>query len=147
MSSNTVTSTYPAQASGGGLSSPSGPRPLQLVDGNVQPINTSTTSSASSSCASPAQSTHGLPSPPPSTRKTLTSRRQSSISYYPSDHTPYWEPRSPARTAITTTRRSASVIIDDVVPVVNGKKNRRSTGSLDVLTAERERSPLTLTEK
>lgn len=147
MAVNINTSTYSVQAnSSTSIPSPSVPRPLQLVDSNVQ----STANSSSTTHFSPARSIYGPPSPQSASRKTQSLRRQSSISYYPSDHTPHWEPRSPARAALVAARRSHSLIIDDaLLPNLAGKKNRRSTGSLDVhaVQPERDRGALTLTEK
>ena len=113
----------------------SGPRPLQLVDGNSQ-------SSGNQSCPSPTVS--GLSTPPPSASK-FNARRQSSISYYPSDHTPSWDLRSPTTAGPSTLRRSTS--LNQKAPArLNLKGNRRSLPAHDV-EVEAERPPLTLTEK
>ncbi|RPD65648.1 hypothetical protein L226DRAFT_501372 [Lentinus tigrinus ALCF2SS1-7] len=113
----------------------SGPRPLQLVDGNLQ-------SPAISSCPSPTVS--GLSTPPPSASK-FNPRRQSSISYYPSDHTPSWELRSPTTAGPSTLKRSTS--LNQKAPArLNLKRDRRSLPAQDVVVEE-ERPPLTLTEK
>ncbi|KAH9924366.1 hypothetical protein B0H21DRAFT_781424 [Amylocystis lapponica] len=109
-----------------------GPRPLQLVDGNM-PIT------SPSSCPSPTVS--GL-STPPLTARSAKARRQSSISYYPSDHSPNWDIRSPT-TAYSTPQRSNSLGLRTTEAAVKG--DRRSTGSIDSPIAER--APLTLTEK
>ncbi|TBU23647.1 hypothetical protein BD311DRAFT_67953 [Dichomitus squalens] len=118
-----------------------GPRPLQLVDGNLQ-------APAESPCPSPAVS--GLSTPPPSARK-FNSRRQSSITYYPSDHTPNWEVRSPTATAPgpSSLRRTAS-LSQNVPARLNLKRDRRSLPVAEVEAVGNpltERPPLTLTEK
>ncbi len=114
----------------------SGPRPLQLVDGNLQ------LSPAVSPCPSPTVS--GLSTPPPSAHK-YNPRRQSSISYYPSDHTPSWELRSPTTPGPSSLRRSTS--LNQKAPArLTLKGDRRSLPVHDVVV-EAERPPLTLTEK
>ncbi|KAI0711142.1 hypothetical protein C8T65DRAFT_647647 [Cerioporus squamosus] len=112
-----------------------GPRPLQLlVDSPLSP--------AVSSCPSPTVS--GLSTPPPSAHK-FNPRRQSSISYYPSDHTPSWELRSPTTAGPSSLRRSTS--LNQKAPArLNLKGDRRSLPAQDVVV-EAERPPLTLTEK
>ncbi|KAI0765386.1 hypothetical protein C8Q74DRAFT_1205062 [Fomes fomentarius] len=112
----------------------SAPRPLQLVDGNIQ-------SPALSSCPSPTAS--GLSTPPPSAH-TFNPRRQSSISYYPSDHTPTWDIRSPTTAGPSSLRRSASLNQNAPARLVL-KGDRRSLPTSDVVVEDRP--PLTLTEK
>ncbi|KAI0659277.1 hypothetical protein C8Q70DRAFT_915597 [Cubamyces menziesii] len=116
------------------------PRPLQLVDGNLQ-------SPSVSSCPSPTAS--GLSTPPPSARK-FNPRRQSSIAYFPSDHTPTWDIRSP-----TTASGSSGASLKRSTSLNQGpserlalKRDRRSLPVTDVLASpQAERPPLTLTEK
>ncbi|KAH9896988.1 hypothetical protein C8Q73DRAFT_757575 [Cubamyces lactineus] len=116
------------------------PRPLQLVDGNLQ-------SPTLSSCPSPTAS--GLSTPPPSARK-FNPRRQSSIAYFPSDHTPTWDIRSP-----TTASGSSGASLKRSTSLNQGpserlalKRDRRSLPVADVLASPQvERPPLTLTEK
>ncbi|KAI0746926.1 hypothetical protein C8Q80DRAFT_1178346 [Daedaleopsis nitida] len=99
------------------------PRPLQLVDGNVQ------SSAAASSCPSPTAS--GLSTPPPSAQ-TFNPRRQSSISYYPSDHSPTWDLRSPTTAGPSSLRRSTS--LNQNVPArLELKGDRRSLPPMDVV--------------
>ncbi|EED79758.1 predicted protein [Postia placenta Mad-698-R] len=118
----------------------SGPRPLQLVDGNVP----ASASPSTSSCPSPTIS--GLSTPPPTARSIKASRRQSSISYFPSDNAPTWDLRSPTIVAAPSLKRSLSL-----GPKANGtpggKGDRRSLGSVDVQSPKADRGPLTLTEK
>ncbi|KAI0635298.1 hypothetical protein C8Q77DRAFT_695601 [Trametes polyzona] len=113
------------------------PRPLQLVDGNVQ-------SSSLSSCPSPTAS--GLSTPPPSASR-FNPRRQSSIAYYPSDHTPTWDLRSPTTASGSSLKRSTSLNQGSSDRLAL-KRDRRSLPAADVLAgAQVERPPLTLTEK
>ncbi|KAI0827074.1 hypothetical protein BC628DRAFT_1370695 [Trametes gibbosa] len=110
------------------------PRALQLVDGNAQP----------SSCPSPT--TSGLSTPPPSGRK-FNPRRQSSIAYYPSDHTPTWDLRSPTAASGSSLKRSTS-LNQGPSDKLSQKRDRRSLPASDVLAdVQAERAPLTLTEK
>ncbi|KAI0711312.1 hypothetical protein C8Q76DRAFT_694270 [Earliella scabrosa] len=114
------------------------PRPLQLVDGNVH-------SPVLSACPSPTVS--GLSTPPPSAHK-FNPRRQSSISYFPSDHTPSWDVRSPTTAGPSSLRRSTS--LNQKAPErLNLKGDRRSLPTSDVVveSPQAERPPLTLTEK
>ncbi|KAI9065654.1 hypothetical protein FKP32DRAFT_1610564 [Trametes sanguinea] len=119
-----------------------GPRPLQLlVDGNLQ-------SPTLSSCPSPTAS--GLSTPPPSARK-FNARRQSSIAYYPSDHTPTWDLRSPtaASGSGSSLKRSTSLNQRPKPPPerLSLRGDRRSLPASDVLaSSQAERPPLTLTE-
>ncbi|OSD08163.1 hypothetical protein PYCCODRAFT_1473709 [Trametes coccinea BRFM310] len=125
------------------LSTSHGPRPLQLlVDGNAP-------SPALSSCPSPT--TSGLSTPPPSARK-FNARRQSSIAYYPSDHTPTWDLRSPtaASGSGSSLKRSTSLNQRPKPPPerLSLRGDRRSLPASDVLaSSQAERPPLTLTEK
>ena len=118
-----------------------GPRPLQLVDGNVQSPTDS---------SFPPTPVSGLSTPPPSARK-FNPRRQSSISYYPSDHTPSWDLRSPttAGPGPSSLRRSTS--LNQKIPArLDLKGDRRSLPSSGVEVVEgpvTDRPPLTLTEK
>ncbi|KAL6305989.1 hypothetical protein BKA93DRAFT_190905 [Sparassis latifolia] len=116
----------------------SGPRPLQLVDSNVP---NAPPSLSASSCPSPTFS--GLCSAPPTVRAFNKPRRQSSISYYPSDHTPQWDLRSPV--ASSTLKRSSS--LGKKVVSTRRRGDRRSTGSMGSLSPAVELGPLTLTEK
>ena len=121
-----------------------GPRPLQLVDGNAQPGGSG--SPSTSSCPSPTIS--GLSTPPPTANsfKSAKSRRQSSICYLPSDNAPSWSLRSPTTTALPSLRRSTSVTQPARSPSAAG--DRRSLGCSDELQSPRvDRGPLTLTEK
>ncbi|CCM02506.1 uncharacterized protein FIBRA_04608 [Fibroporia radiculosa] len=119
----------------------SGPRPLQLVDGNVQPAAVGTPST--SSCPSPTIS--GLSTPPPTSRN-FKSRRQSSISYYPSNNAPTWDSRSQtSAAALPSLTRSLSLGHKAHNPAAKG--DRRSVGSADLQSPRVERAPLTLTEK
>ncbi|KAI0360550.1 hypothetical protein OH77DRAFT_1393248 [Trametes cingulata] len=113
------------------------PRPLQLVDGNLH-------SPSISSCPSPTAS--GLSTPPPSAHK-FNPRRQSSIAYYPSDHTPTWDLRSPTAASGSSLKRSTS--LNQGRPErLKLKGDRRSLPASDVLASPiPERPPLTLTEK
>ncbi|PIL27632.1 hypothetical protein GSI_10784 [Ganoderma sinense ZZ0214-1] len=118
-----------------------GPRPLQLVDGNVQSPTDS---------SFPPTPVSGLSTPPPSARK-FNARRQSSISYYPSDHTPSWDLRSPttAGPGPSSLRRSTS--LNQKIPArLDLKGDRRSLPQSGVEAVEgplTDRPPLTLTEK
>lgn len=128
-----------------------GPRPLQLLESNIS------TGPASPSVLSPRPaSSLGLSTPPPSARsfKSPNPRRQSSISYFPSDHV---DLRSPTITSKdkTSTRRTNSMGIWTVegVPGLT-KGDRRSLGSLtrDATPPmspgpSTDYGPLTLTEK
>ncbi|KAM5531404.1 hypothetical protein V8D89_014928 [Ganoderma adspersum] len=117
------------------------PRPLQLVDGNVQSPTDS---------SFPPTPVSGLSTPPPSACK-FNPRRQSSISYYPSDHTPSWDLRSPttAGPGPSSLRRSTS--LNQKIPArLDLKGDRRSLPPSEVEAVEgpvTERPPLTLTEK
>lgn len=137
----------PSYVSHAGMNSPvppspsPGPRSLQLVDGNVQSPTGSSV---------PQTPTSGLSTPPPSARK-FNPRRQSSISYYPSDHTPSWDVRSPTTTGPgpSSLRRSAS--LNQKIPAtLDLKGDRRSLPTAEVEAVESpltDRPPLTLTEK
>ncbi|OBZ77724.1 hypothetical protein A0H81_02425 [Grifola frondosa] len=73
-------------------------------------------------------------------------RRQSSISYYPSDHTPHWDLRSPTTASSSFLKRSTS--LGHQANVAGAKGDRRSAGSVDAIQQHStERGPLTLTEK
>ena len=120
----------------------SGPRPLQLVDGNALPGGSPSTSS----CPSPTVS--GLSTPPPTARSVKKSRRQSSISYFPSDTAPTWSLRSPTATAMPSLKRSTSVGHGAKSPPASSPGDRRSLGSPAELQLPRtDRGPLTLTER
>ncbi|KZT68884.1 hypothetical protein DAEQUDRAFT_670551 [Daedalea quercina L-15889] len=123
----------------------SGPRPLQLVDGNAQPGGSG--SPSTSSCPSPTVS--GLSTPPPTAKSfSAKSRRQSSISYFPSDNAPSWSLRSPTTTTALPLRRSISVGRPAQSPPPSASGDRRSLGSSEELQSPRaDRGPLTLTEK
>ncbi|EMD34854.1 hypothetical protein CERSUDRAFT_117057 [Gelatoporia subvermispora B] len=110
-----------------------GPKPLQLVDGNIP-------------ATYPSPTLSGLSTPPPSAQKSFNPRRQSSISYFPSDHTPHWDIRSPT-VAAGSLKRSASLRTraDESRTPIRG--DRRSTGSLESPSPVVDRGPLTLTEK
>ncbi|OJT02801.1 hypothetical protein TRAPUB_6657 [Trametes pubescens] len=110
-----------------------GPRPLQLVDGNVQAPSL------------PSPTTSGLSTPPPSARK-FHPRRQSSITYYPSDHTPTWDLRSPTTPSGSFLKRSSSFNQGSSDKLAL-KRNRRSLPASDVLAGVQAERPLTLTEK
>ncbi|KAI0938738.1 hypothetical protein AcV5_000351 [Taiwanofungus camphoratus] len=116
----------------------SGPRPLKLVDGNVQSV----TSPSTSSCPSPTIS--GLSTPPPSA-STFKPRRQSSISYYSSDNAPYWDLRSPTSASSPSLKRCSSLGQNTRGAPVKG--DRRSIGSVEVQSPVVDRGPLTLTER
>ncbi|CDO73693.1 hypothetical protein BN946_scf185015.g21 [Trametes cinnabarina] len=122
-------------------SSHHGPRPLQLlVDGTLH-------SPAPSSCPSPTAS--GLSTPPPSARK-FNSRRQSSIAYFPSDHEPTWDLRSPtaAPGSGSSLKRSSSLNQRPAPERLSLKGDRRSLPASGILgSPQPERPPLTLTEK
>ncbi|OCH87776.1 hypothetical protein OBBRIDRAFT_132814 [Obba rivulosa] len=110
-----------------------GPKPLQLVDGNIP-------------SAYPSPILPGLSTPPLSARKSFNPRRQSSISYFPSDHIPNWDIRSPT-VASGSLKRSTSLgtrVNGNNAPL---KGDRRSTGSLKSPSPAVDRGPLTLTEK
>ena len=118
--------------------SPAGPRPLQLVDGNLQ-------SPAVSSCPSPTPS--GLSTPPPSAHK-FHPRRQSSISYYPSDHSPSWDIRSPTTASRPSSLRRSTSLNQRAPARLDLKGDRRSLPLSEVVDSpQAERPPLTLTEK
>ncbi|KAI0674438.1 hypothetical protein C8Q78DRAFT_967407 [Trametes maxima] len=119
------------------------PRPLTLVDGNLQP--------SASPCPSPTAS--GLSTPPPSANKFngRNPRRQSSIAYYPSDHTPTWDLRSPTTASGSSLKRHSSVNTKPPeLARLSIKRDRRSLPASGVLASpspQAERTPLTLTEK
>ncbi|KAI0777297.1 hypothetical protein BD413DRAFT_490384 [Trametes elegans] len=114
-----------------------GPRPLQLVDGNAQP--------SCSSCPSPTAS--GLSTPPPSARK-YNPRRQSSIAYYPSNHSPTWDLRSPTTPSSGSSLKRSTSLNHSPSERPSLKRDRRSLPATNVLEgAQTERPPLTLTEK
>ncbi|KZT10378.1 uncharacterized protein LAESUDRAFT_810036 [Laetiporus sulphureus 93-53] len=115
-----------------------GPKPLQLVDGNAQPI----TQPSPSSSACPSPRVTGLPTPPLTARNIKQTRRQSSISYFPSDNAPTWDVRSPTTGARPSLKRSSSVGQKTNSSV--GRPERHSVGSADL---QADRGPLTLTEK
>ena len=122
----------------------SGPRPLQLVDGNAQPGGPG--SPSTSSCPSPTVS--GLSTPPPTARSHKKSRRQSSISYFPSDNAPTWSLRSPTATTMPSLKRSTSVGHGAKSPPASTAGDRRSLGSpAELQSPHVDRGPLTLTEK
>lgn len=122
----------------------SGPRPLQLVDGNVQPAGFG--SPSTSSCPSPTAS--GLSTPPPTARSFKKSRRQSSISYFPSDNAPTWSSRSTTMITAPSLKRSTSVGHGAKSPIVSSPGDRRSLGSpAELQSPYADRGPLTLTEK
>ncbi|KAF7792436.1 hypothetical protein EIP86_003473 [Pleurotus ostreatoroseus] len=124
----------------------SAPRPLQLLDSNLP-----------SSAVSPTSRGLGLSTPPPSARafKPANPRRQSSISYFPSDHVPSHEARLPAK-GQAMSRRTQSMYVwgdEQAGAVSKVKGDRRSMGEL---SGSREplsprpvvdHGPLTLTEK
>ena len=114
-----------------------GPRPLRLVDGNVH-------SPAVSSCPSPTLS--GLSTPPPSARK-FHSHRQSSISYYPSDHSPSWDIRSPTTSSRPSSLRRSTSLSNKTPARLDLKGDRRSLPLSEEPSPQPERSQLTLTEK
>ncbi|KAH8097024.1 hypothetical protein BXZ70DRAFT_895280 [Cristinia sonorae] len=134
------------------------PRALQLVDGNVPSTPCSSTSSA---VLSPTRTVYpqsaGLPTPPPSSRRPASAnpRRQSSISYFPSDHVSIRSPTSPSfSTFRPSVKRSNSLGIrtaEGFAPLLREKGDRRSLGSengrMAPLSPSAERGPLTLTEK
>lgn len=122
----------------------SGPRPLQLVDGNAQPGGFGPPST--SSCPSPTVS--GLSTPPPTARSLKKSRRQSSISYFPSDNAPTWSSRSSTITTTPSLKRSTSVGHGTKNPTISLIGDRRSLGSpAELQSPHADRGPLTLTEK
>ncbi|KAH9941238.1 uncharacterized protein BXZ73DRAFT_42131 [Epithele typhae] len=120
-----------------------GPRPLQLVDGNVLSIL--------SAPSSPSPLSPGLSTPPPSARKFHPSRRQSSISYFPSDHTPSWDLRSPTSATSRPSSLKRSTSLNHKLPgPLDLQGNKRSSLPLtDPLGSPQveQRPPLTLTEK
>lgn len=154
MSTGTVTAP-PASPS---LTSPTGPRPLQLLDSNIP----SALNSPVSALTSPHSSALGLSTPPPSARtfKQGNPRRQSSISYFPSDYVRSPSVRSPTTPSSPfskpSPRRTASVGVwdDDVAGAFSTiKRDRRSMGAL-IGSRENppsspvvDHGPLTLTEK
>lgn len=142
------------------------PRPLQLVDGNVpSSIITPTTvdSPSRTSYPTPLSPTSASVSTPTSSKRPASEnpRRQSSISYYSSDHTRVLDLRSPTSPSSFTfaalpspsVRRSNSLGVkrgQRASDVLRAKGDRRSLGlSLENLNGEAivERPPLTLTEK
>lgn len=151
------------------LSTSSVPRPLQLVDGNVP----SPRLSSSSTVDSPSRTHYPTPlsptgtcasvSKPTSSKRPASAnpRRQSSISYYSSDHTRVLDLRSPtspssftfATSTSPTVRRSNSLGVKSgrtASDALRTKGDRRSLGlGLENLSGEAvvERPPLTLTEK
>lgn len=121
-------------------------RPLQLVD--------SVTTSPTSIC-SPRGSLNGLglSTPPPSARAFTPSnpRRQSSISYFPSDHVAPHDTRLPAK-GTPNPRRTQSMGIwagDNSIGISKVKGDRRSLTSLEPASPrpQVDHGPLTLTEK
>ncbi|KAI0790333.1 hypothetical protein C8Q75DRAFT_806268 [Abortiporus biennis] len=112
------------------------PRPLQLVvDGNTSSPQLSSPMSSSSSSS---RQHHSAPLfPPPSAKRLMSAnpRRQSSISYYSSDHTrPTVDSRPPSSPSVSayrpTSRRTNSMYIKAGEPFspVTKKGNRRSLG-------------------
>ncbi|KAI8985027.1 hypothetical protein BD414DRAFT_490079 [Trametes punicea] len=128
-----------AMSSPASPSLPIAPRPLQLVDGNLQSPTIST-------CPSPTAS--GLSTPPPSAHN-VHPRRQSSIAYFPSDHSPTWDLRSPTTASGSGSSLKRSTSLNRHPSERHGLKgDRRSLPASDVLaSAQAERPPLTLTEK
>ncbi|CAL1709037.1 unnamed protein product [Somion occarium] len=138
-------------------STPNIPRPLQLVDGNVpSPRLTSPPAidSPRGSCPTPLSPAASTPT---SSRRPASQnpRRQSSISYFPSDHTRVLDLRSPSSSSsfsfTATVRRSNSLGVkrgESVNSVSRVRGDRRSLG-LENLNGGTtvERPPLTLTEK
>ncbi|KAI0342303.1 hypothetical protein BDW22DRAFT_182126 [Trametopsis cervina] len=153
MSTSTMTA-----ASTSPLSSPKGPpRPLQLLDSNIPAVSNSPLSA--SALTSPRSSALGLSTPSPSGRtfKLGNPRRQSSISYFTSDHTRSSSLRSPVTpVGKPSPRRSASVGVWDgegAESISKLQRDRRSLGPLsgnkDTLPSSPtvDHGPLTLTEK
>lgn len=131
------------------------PRPLQLVDGNVP-------STPSSSVLSPTRTAYplsaGLPTPPATSRRPASTRRQSSISYFPSNHVSVRSPTSPSFSNFRPSmKRSNSLGLkasESFAPLkLKEKGDRRSLGSENGRNGNppasplAERGPLTLTEK
>ncbi|KAI1798080.1 hypothetical protein LXA43DRAFT_978632 [Ganoderma leucocontextum] len=120
---------------------PPSPRPLQLVDGNLQ-------SPADSSF--PPTPVSELSTPPPSARN-FNRRGQSSISYYPSDHTPSWDLRSPTAAGAGPSSLRRSTSLNQKIPArLDLKGHRRSlptSGVEEIASPLTDRPPLTLTEK
>lgn len=157
------TGTITAPTTSPSLTSPTGPRPLQLLDSNIPSVLNSPVSA--SALTSPRSSALGLSTPPPSARtfKQANTRRQSSISYFPSDYVRPPGVRSPTTPSSPfggpSPRRTASVGVweDDVASALTRvKRDRRSLGSLPVERRESlasvagsgvDHGPLTLTEK
>lgn len=133
------------------------PRPLQLVDGNVPSTPTSSTSSVLSPTHTAYPLSVGLPTPPVTSRRPASAnpRRQSSISYFPSDHVSVRSPTSPSFSSFRPSiKRSNSLGLksgDTFAPLLREKGDRRSLGSengrLGPPSPLTERAPLTLTEK
>ncbi|TCD61815.1 hypothetical protein EIP91_007860 [Steccherinum ochraceum] len=133
------------------------PRPLQLLDGNVP----STPTSSASSVLSPTRTSYplspALPTPPATGRRPASAnpRRQSSISYFPSDHVSIRSPTSPSfSTFRPSVKRSNSLGFKggDIGPLLLREKgDRRSLGLENSRTAPSsplvDRGPMTLTEK
>ncbi|KAI0073648.1 hypothetical protein K474DRAFT_1710539 [Panus rudis PR-1116 ss-1] len=131
------------------------PRALQLVDGNLpSPQITSPPAkrlSLQTSYPSPSVST------PTSSKRPASAnpRRQSSISYFPSDYVrplDYRSPTSPAFSSPTVRRsQSARYSASEVLEGAHKARDRRSVGSDDSQggppSAASDRGPLTLTEK
>ncbi|KAI0089517.1 hypothetical protein BDY19DRAFT_108361 [Irpex rosettiformis] len=145
------------------LTSPTGQRPLQLLDSNIPSVLNSPVSA--SALTSPRSSALGLSTPPPSARtfQQGNPRRQSSISYFPSDYVRPPGVRSPTAPSSPFSRplprRTASVGFwdDDVAGAfATIKRDRRSMGALttgsreiaaSVFSIAVDHGPLTLTEK
>lgn len=149
---NSTTVSTPAPASG--CSPPAAaPRPLQLIDGNPPSLASSPTSASSPRTHAQAFVGLGLSTPPPSARAFKPpNRRQSSISYFPSDHVSLFEGR--AQTKGKASRRTYSVGVwgDEVTAISRVKRDRRSLGNQSVtVSAVKEQvadhGALTLTEK
>ena len=136
------------------------PRPLQLVDGNVP--SSRVDSPSRSSYPTPLSPTSASVSTPTSSKRPASAnpRRQSSISYYSSDHTRVLDLRSPTSpssftfaSASPTVRRSNSLGVksgQSASIALRAKGDRRSLGlGLENLGGDAivERPPLTLTEK
>lgn len=125
------------------------PRPLQLIDGSVP----STPVTSGSSILSPTRSTYsspaGLPTPPTTTRRPASAnpRRQSSISYFPSDHVSIRSPTSSAFSSFRpSVKRSNSLgIRAGEILLSREARDRRSLGS--ETSPVGDKAPLTLTEK
>lgn len=136
------------------LSPITAPRPLQLVNGSVPAVVDSPTSA--SSLQSPLHGL-GISTPPPSGRafKPPNPRRQSSISYYSSDHVSSFEGRPSVQAQSGRRCNSMGIWGEDLqlsgISKLKGDRRSLSALSREPMSARlppsADHGPVTLTEK